>query len=287
MQGNHPTRLNRIQASGIHLVASLTIFFTLLGLLILAWYPGPTFELEGGWTRVRLIAFVALLAGPLLTLVLFRPGRPGLRSGMSLIVLLQVSALAWGVHTLFDARPALLVLADGSFRVISHAQLAAIDPSGRVLDRWAGPSLARVYVDLPDDPGRAARPLTEQPARPGTVHTLYERYEPLQTAWGRAVEDSLDIEHYVAGKDAWRSELDALTKSLGRDASELVFFPYVGRYDRTILVADPGSRRFVGALDIPYDAALARKRVPPRERIGRAHPRGGDPALTIRQAGSP
>jgi hypothetical protein len=276
MKGALHSRLTRFQAFGIHLTASLFVFFALLGVLILVWYPGPIFALEGGWKGLRIVALVDVVLGPLLTLVLFKPGKPGLKLDMSLIVAFQLAALGWGVHTLYNARPALLVFADESFRTVSYSQIQDIDPGGEVLERWAGPSLARLYVDLPDELAAFADLLAEQRRKGRTAHMLFERYQPLEAAWDRAVEDSLDVEDYVSEDPSWRTELDALTASLGRDVDELVFFPYIGRYDRAILVADADTREFVDVLDIPYDPAIARKKVPLRERPANQPAGAGD-----------
>ena len=46
MRGHYT--ISRRAAFGIHLATSLLIFFSLLGLLVLLWYPGPIFSVEGG-----------------------------------------------------------------------------------------------------------------------------------------------------------------------------------------------------------------------------------------------
>jgi len=263
MRGHY--NFSRRAAFGIHLTASLVIFFSLLGVLVLLWYPGPIFSVEGGWKGIRIVALVDVVLGPLLTLVLFKPGKPGLKFDMSMIVLFQVSALAWGIWTLYQARPVLMVFADESFRTVSYAQLADLDKDGRISAQWVGDSLTKVYVDLPRDPIEFAN-LLEKSRKKGNVplQLMADRYEPLDKAWDSLIGDSLDVEDYVSHKASWQESLQALLAKLHKKTGELVFLPYVGRYERAILVADKASKVFVAALEVPYDPSVARQ-LSPRE----------------------
>ncbi len=275
MPGPIGSPISRRQAFGMHLATSVVIFFALLGLLTLIWYPSPIFALEGGWKGLRIVALVDVVLGPLLTLVLFKPGKPGLKLDMTLIILFQAVALAWGVWTLHSTRPVLLVFADESFRSISAAQLSAIDPDGKLRARWVGESLTKVYVDLPEDPIDFTNLLQKTRASGSSEYLLVSHYRPLEAEWSHVIDDSLDIERYVAGHPAWQRALDHLLAKLGKATSDLVFLPYVGRYQRAILVADRRSKQLVDDLDIPYDPALARKLLPMSERLLRIKPEQG------------
>ena len=71
--------MSRIKAFLIHLGISAVIFFILLYLIIFHWYPGFLFTADGGWQGVRIIAAVDLVLGPLLTLVVYKAGKPSLK----------------------------------------------------------------------------------------------------------------------------------------------------------------------------------------------------------------
>lgn len=262
--------MTRFRAFGIHLAISVAIFVLVLGLLVLVWYPWPLFGLEGGWQGIRLVALVDIVIGPVLTLILFKVGNPGLKLDMGLVVMLQVGALAYGMWNLYDARPVLLVHADDHFRPVSRALLTEWDANGRVLAQWEGITPQTVRVELPDDPGAFADLYLDARRRPGGLHGLAERYQPLHAAWQKALHDAVRIEPYVGRVASWQERLDDFLRAEQRGLEELAFFPYTGRRERVFLVFDRGSREIVGVLDIPYDPALASPEVPRIERIRRA-----------------
>lgn len=69
--------MSRWKAAAIHFSISLLVFLFLLTLILWLWYPGILFSIDGGWSGLRLVIGVDLLLGPLLTLVVFKSGKPG------------------------------------------------------------------------------------------------------------------------------------------------------------------------------------------------------------------
>lgn len=151
--------LSRLQAFGIHLVISLLILFVLLYLLVFHWYPDFYFHSDGGWQGIRIIVSVDLVLGPLLTLIVFKPGKKGLKFDLGLIGLIQVGSLAAGVWIVYDQRPAALVFADKQFFTVSYGSLRLwdIDPSSLDhLPRESG-SIVKAYTVLPEDKGQLSK----------------------------------------------------------------------------------------------------------------------------------
>lgn len=74
---------------------------------------------------------IDVVCGPLLTLAVFNPLKPRreLTSDLSVIVLLQVLALGYGLYTLSLARPIALVYEIDRFRVVSMADIPEQDAS--------------------------------------------------------------------------------------------------------------------------------------------------------------
>ena len=97
----------RLRASAIHLAISLSVA-TLAALLVFGWwYPYPYRELSGGRELFALVVAVDVVLGPLITLVIFNVAktRRHLMMDFTVIGLLQVAALAYGLWTVFVARP--------------------------------------------------------------------------------------------------------------------------------------------------------------------------------------
>ena len=101
----------RLRASAIHLAISLSVA-TLAALVVFGWwYPYPYRELSGGRELFALVVVVDVVLGPLITLVIFNVAktRRHLMMDFTVIGLLQVAALAYGLWTVFVARPVHLV----------------------------------------------------------------------------------------------------------------------------------------------------------------------------------
>lgn len=113
---------NRLKASGIHLAISLTLAVLAAGLVFVVWYPYPYREISGGRELFLLLVTVDVIMGPLMTLAVFNLNKPRreLRRDLTIIGLLQLAALAYGLWTVAVARPVHLVFEIDRFRAV-HA----------------------------------------------------------------------------------------------------------------------------------------------------------------------
>jgi hypothetical protein len=115
----------RSRAASIHLLLSAVVAALAAALVFGLWYPGAYRHLSGGQSLFGLIVAVDVVLGPLLTFVVFdrRKPRAELARDLGVIAALQLAALGYGVHTLFEARPVHLVLEVDRFRVVSAADV--------------------------------------------------------------------------------------------------------------------------------------------------------------------
>ena len=111
----------RARAAGIHLLISLAVAALAAALVFGLWYPGAYRNLSGGRELFLLITTVDVILGPLLTFVVFdlRKGWPHVRRDLAIIGIIQLSALLYGLHTVYVARPVAMVFEVDRFRVIT------------------------------------------------------------------------------------------------------------------------------------------------------------------------
>jgi hypothetical protein len=267
----HPfTHLTRYSAFTTHLLASIAIFAALFGVVIVAWYPAPLFQIDGGWQGLQIVALVDVVLGPLLTLIVFRPGKPGLKLDMAIIIAIQLGALAYGVWTMHHNRPAFLVFADDLIEPIPVSLAEEMDPSGQLLERFPGSYPVRVALAIPTDPVAGAEYLLEKVRSETPLHLHHQDYVPMAEWWPAVVDDSLDIDYYVSHKPEWQTQLRLKLAETGRTKDAVAFLPIKGRYKSGIIIADIDSGEFVGFLDIPFDPALARKKRLLKDRLAPA-----------------
>ncbi len=112
-------RPTRGTAFAIHLFVSLLVFSTLVAVMLVYWFPGDLFIMDGGWEGLKLVAMVDLVLGPALTLILFKPGKPGLKFDLSVIAAVQIAALLYGFYTTYNQRTIAIVFAENEFATVS------------------------------------------------------------------------------------------------------------------------------------------------------------------------
>lgn len=95
----------------IHLVASLLVALLTSMLVFFGWYPEPWRTMLGVTQIFLLVVLVDVVCGPLLTLVLANPKKSRRERwlDMSLVAVIQLAALAYGLWAVFAARPVALV----------------------------------------------------------------------------------------------------------------------------------------------------------------------------------
>lgn len=119
---------DRWRAASVHL--GISGVFALLAAVLVFWvlFPHPYRQISGGLELFGLVVSVDLLLGPLLTFSVFNLKKPRreLFLDISLIALVQVAALCYGLWTVFLARPVYLVHEVDRFQVVTAAD---IDPA--------------------------------------------------------------------------------------------------------------------------------------------------------------
>ncbi len=141
----------RLKAGGVHLAISMLVAAAAAALIFLVWYPPPLAAMQGVDALVMLMVAVDVVLGPLLTTVIYRPGKRSLKFDLAVIAALQLAALGYGLQTIFVGRPALIVFNVDRFDVVSAA---AVDPAsyrasladGKPALPWFGPAWRAAFA---------------------------------------------------------------------------------------------------------------------------------------------
>ena len=222
---------SRWQASGIHLLISAAIAAVSLFLLLKVWYPPPLFTAEGGSDLLFILVAVDVIVGPLITLIIFKSGKPGLRFDLTVIALMQASALIYGVHVMFVARPVYIALVDDQFETVRandlHPQDVAKAPPAFRSVPVTGP--AYVAVKLPKDL-KSLKELIAQTQKSGdVVQHLPEYYAPYPEYKSEALAKSRPLQLLREDNKNVTDRIDKEITDTGRKASELNFLPFQTR----------------------------------------------------------
>jgi hypothetical protein len=146
--------MNRWKASATHFIICMVIAIAVLLLMLLAWFPPPYFSAQGGKDLLTLIISVDVVLGPLITLVIYKQGKKGLKFDLAVIALLQISALIYGIMAISEARPVYMVYSVDRFEMINARDIDPGDMKKATLDEFktlplTGPKL--IAAKLPSD----------------------------------------------------------------------------------------------------------------------------------------
>ena len=139
----------RIKMAAFHLLCSAIVVGLVMSVIYLIWYPYPYYVFHSTLSATKLVVVVDLVLGPLLTLIVFNTAKPlkELKRDLLIIVLVQVSALGWGIYITHSVRPLFAVYFNGEIHSITEVSFdkSGFDPSVKVPTIFEQPQL--VYIE--------------------------------------------------------------------------------------------------------------------------------------------
>ena len=237
-----------------HLLLSFAIVTTAFAAVFFLWYPTPFFAAVGASSIIRILIGVDLVLGPLLTLIVFKPGKRLLIVDVVFIAIVQISALIYGATVLFEERPYFAVFALDRFHILAEQD---VNPATRAQFDWIekpaiGPLLASAR--LPETIEAQQRLMEE------TVFGGAPDIEQRPELWVPFAEDT-DVAAGAAYPLAMLRMTPAATElvdrtiaRLGVDESELGFLPIISAKNDACLILSLETAELLAVLDInPWD----------------------------------
>ena len=232
--------MTRWKAAGIHLSISATIGVVTGVLLLGMWYPPPYFHAGGADELMLLLVGGDLTIGPLLTLIVFRSGKRGLRFDLTVIGVLQTVALIYGMHVVLASRPVFLVAVPDRFEMVAADEIADADlkdgPAPEFRTRsWTGPRL--VTGIIPADPVERSDIVFSSLAG-RDIPNLPKYYRPYGTAKEKQLKNAQPLETLRHKKPQYETLIsDWLAKS-GRSPDTVAWLPLTSRKTDMVMLID-------------------------------------------------
>ncbi len=139
----------KFKAFLIHFSGSLLLALAALALVYGLWYPAPLAAAVGVTAIFLIILGVDVCIGPLLTFVVYRPGKKTLRFDLAVIIALQLAAFAYGLWTVAQGRPAWLVFNVDRFDLVRALNLDDRFPDKTAPEYRHAPWLGPRWVAAP------------------------------------------------------------------------------------------------------------------------------------------
>lgn len=133
-----------------HLSISFLIALLVVGLVFFIWYPFPLANAVGVTHIFLMVLVVDVILGPLLGLLVYKEGKKTLKFDLSVIILIQIAALCYGVFSIEQGRPAWLVFHADRFELVRKNDLILenihqAQPQFQQVS-WTGPQFAAVKL---------------------------------------------------------------------------------------------------------------------------------------------
>lgn len=240
--------MTRIRAFATHFLLSLLIVSLVLTVVLAFWYPTPYFQIVGTTDALKILICVDLVLGPLLTLVLFKPGKKGLLFDMACIAVMQISALAYGVSILHEERPYFAVFAQDRFEVLAYKDIVHEQLDSGITEKpLRGPGY--VVATMPDDKAEWEKAFEDilfhgQPDiqyQPRFWTNYADRSELV-------VKNAKPLSHLIAANPQAEQDVQAIVARF-ESADQLGFVPVIGKKQPFAMVVDKTSRKPVDIID--------------------------------------
>lgn len=231
----------RLRAVAIHLAISAALFALALYLILVHWYPGFHFWVDGGWQGVRIMAAVDFVLGPLLTLIIFNPfkARHLIAFDLSCIAVAQLAALVWGFYAIHGQHPLAVSFYDGDFYPVPVEPLRIEKTGPEELARLSDRRPALVYVMPPANEDEEARVAMQELVGGVMAHEDPFFFRRFADHWAEVRPRAHDAARRERESAAFARELSGFLAAHGGQAADYAFFPYQGRFGTCTLAFTP------------------------------------------------
>lgn len=243
----------RLRAAGIHLSLSALVAALAGALVFGLWYPTPFREISGGRELFFIVVAVDVVLGPLITFAVFDRRKPWreLRRDLAVVVLLQLAALGYGLHTVFIARPVVVALEGNRLRVITAAELHDADLS-KAPREWQRLPLAGVHRLATRQPSGDEQLQAIDMALQGVDLGMRPEYWlPAGRTAPALLAEARPLDGLLARYPARAAELHEYAAATGRRIEQLKYLPMLARSSDWVALVDASSGEVVG--HAPFD----------------------------------
>ena len=257
--GPHFLDISKRKAFLLHLSASALVVGTLCAIIFYFWYPAPYFDAKGAGGVLRVLIGVDLILGPTLTLVLFKPRKPGLLLDLSIIAAIQLGALIYGTTVIFQERPYYSVFAVDRFEVIAYrdADASMINHDALRQKPLRGPILA--VANLPEDPAEFQR-LLEETVFEGKPDIQYrpEFWTPYSESSDAVARRARSLGSLADQKPETEELISSFARAYERDVGDFSYVPLVGKDRSFVFVIDATTAEPIDIIDAdPWESSTA------------------------------
>lgn len=106
-----------------HLLISVFAALLVMSFVFFVWYPSPLAKAVGVTHIFLMLLIIDVILGPLLGVLVFKEGKKTLKFDLTVIILIQISALCYGVYSIAQARPVWIAFNADKFELVRNNEM--------------------------------------------------------------------------------------------------------------------------------------------------------------------
>lgn len=114
---------NRIRFFLSHLCISILVALIVICVVFVLWYPSPLAKAAGVTHIFLMLLVIDVILGPLLGLLVYKEGKKTLKMDLTVIILIQIAALSYGLYSIAQARPVWIAFNHDRFELVRNNEL--------------------------------------------------------------------------------------------------------------------------------------------------------------------
>jgi hypothetical protein len=217
----------KLIATAVHFGVTAVLAGAAAALIFLVWFPAPFHTMIGGTELFLLVVGCDLALGPLLSLVIYdsRKSRRELVIDYTIVGIIQISALVYGVYIVAGTRPVTVAFVKDRMEIVTARDIedaeltAARDPRYASLP-WTGPRLVNIVVPAAEQQEAMFASLAgrEEMTRP-------RFYQPYETALPEIRERAGSLATLAASHPEAKTLIDEAVAVAGVPGERLRWLP--------------------------------------------------------------
>ncbi len=233
-----------------NLFVSLLIALSFLIFADLVWFPHSLSQLNGFHKSAILLISINLVLGPLLILLIYEENKKHLRLDLLVLGLIQISALAFGMYSIYQKHPVYAVFTIDRFTLVDArtASSEKVRYKDFEISLFAEPLFA--FAKMPKDPikqneifmGHMFKGEPDLDGRP-------EYYEPYANHIKSIISRSLPLDELLT-TFKYREKLKLFLNKQDGTFDSYAYLPLQTNNESAIWVLDKSNAKPVGLLDI-------------------------------------
>jgi len=161
-----------------HLSISILLALIIIAWVFLIWYPQPLAQAVGVTHIFLMMVAIDVILGPILFFFVYKEGKKTLKFDLAVIILIQLSALGYGLYSIAQGRPVWLVYNIDRFELVRNNEIIDTNTQ-KVQPQFRAPSLFKpkfVAVQLAENSEERSKNMFEEVVGGISLAQRPERY---------------------------------------------------------------------------------------------------------------